>query len=289
MEYTPFFEIPLKQVSLLPIGWISDRFNKKVILLGGLATLALSYLGLIFVRGVVSLTVARIFQGVGFAAAGTTSLAITGELAPQKTRGNIIGTSNAARLLSSALGSVVGGLMLQRWGFASPYMMLFVLTTISGVPTYRYIKKDEKRIEGLAFNVHIANKRIQSISWFRSCYAFSVMLVRTYVPVFARLALSLSATQIGLILASEKLANMLLQRYSGKISDRIGRFSMLFLGGLLYGAGAVFIPFQNGFWGLVGINLYWGWQIPFGSRRVWLFLPTRGAEAELLLRFRSGA
>ena len=245
-------------ITLLPIGWLSDRFNKKIILLSGLATLAISYLAFIFVNGVASLTVVRAFQGIGFAAAGTTCLAVTGELAPEEKRGKIIGTSNASRLLSSALGSVLGGWMMQNWGFAPPYALLFLLTTISGILTYVFVEEDETRITKFTFKIHAKNKRIQSISWFRTFYAFSVMMVRTYVPVFARLVLSLSATRIGIILAAEKLVNMFLQRYSGNISDRIGRFSMLFIGGSMYAVGAIFIPFQAGFWGLLAINGFMG-------------------------------
>ncbi len=256
MFTTSFTTVQL--VTLLPIGWISDRFNKKIILLVGLGTLALSYIGFIFVGGVISLTVARILQGIGFAAAGTTCLAITGELAPKETRGKIIGTSNASRLLSSALGSVMGGWMLQIWGFTLPYTLLVILTVVSGILTYVFVEEDESRIQGLTFKIHARNRRIQSITWFRTAYAFSVMMVRTYVPVFARLALSLSALQIGVILAAEKIVNMFLQRYSGKISDRIGRFSMLFLGGSTYAIGAIFIPFQKSFWALLAINGFMG-------------------------------
>lgn len=245
-------------VTLIPIGWISDRFNKKSILLGGLIVLASSYLGFILVDGVVSLTLARVIQGVGFAAAGTTCLAITGELAPKNERGKIIGTSNAWRLLSSAIGSVAGGWMFQRWGFTVPYLVLAFTTFVAALLTYLYVEEDESKVTEFAFKVHVTNKRIQSISWFRSFYSFSVMMVRTYLPVFARLVLSLSATQIGIILAAEKVANMFLQRYSGKFSDRIGRFTMLFVGGTAYAIGAVFIPFQSGFWGLLFINGFMG-------------------------------
>ncbi|MBS3793253.1 MFS transporter [Candidatus Bipolaricaulota bacterium] len=245
-------------VTLLPIGWISDRFNKKKILLGGLAVLATSYVGFIFVSGVVSLTVTRVIQGIGFAAAGTTCLAITGELAPEETRGKIIGTSNAWRLLSSALGSVAGGWMVQRWGFTIPYLVLAFATILSALLTYIFVEEDEARITGFTFKAHITNRRIQSLAWFRSFYAFSVMMVRIYVPVFARLALSLSAFQVGALLATEKLTNMLLQRYSGKISDQLGRFTILSVGGSAYALGAIFIPFQSGFWGLIAINGFLG-------------------------------
>lgn len=245
-------------VTLLPIGWVSDRFNKKKILLGGLAVLAISYFCFIFVNGVVSLTVVRVIQGIGLAAAGTTCLAITGEFAPAEMRGKIIGTSNAWRLLSSALGSVAGGWMVQKWGFTPPYLVLASATIISGVLTYVFVEEDESRITQFTFKTHLTNRRIQSLAWFRSFYAFSVMMVRTYVPVFARLALSMSAFHVGLLLATEKLTNMLLQRYSGKISDRLGRFSILAVGGTTYALGAIFIPFQSGFWGLMAINGFLG-------------------------------
>ena len=272
-------------VALLPIGWISDRFNKKIILLGGLVTLALSYLGFLLVDGVVSLTIARTFQGVGFATAGTTCLAITGELAPENNRGKIIGTSNASRLLSSALGSVLGGLMVQQWGFGPPYFLLFLLTTVSGILTYLFVEEDESRIEGITFHVHALNRRIQSIAWFRTLYAFSVMMVRTYVPVFARLALSLSAVQIGFILAAEKAVNMVFQRYSGKISDGIGRFAMLFLGGSMYAIGAVFVPFQRSFLALLAINGFLGLADAFREPASMALFADEGRESGIASSF----
>ena len=49
-------------LTILPIGWISDKYGKRMVLFWGLGILSVSYILFILVQGVYSLAIARAFQ-----------------------------------------------------------------------------------------------------------------------------------------------------------------------------------------------------------------------------------
>lgn len=245
-------------VTILPLGWLSDRYSKKSVLLWGTAVSVLAYVGFLLVTGVYSLTVARILQGIAVTAGGMSGLALMGEIAPPEERGRLIGTYNAVRNLSSGAGSVVGGWLYTQFGFSVPYWILIVITAVSVVLIYRYLPPDRTQIRGFTFGNVLRNRKIQAMAGFRLFYAFGVMMMRTYIPIYAGVTLGFNPVQVGSIIASEKILNMALQPYTGHLSDRWGRFPLVLAGGSLYALGGGVIAFQRSFLLLLALNAFLG-------------------------------
>ncbi len=245
-------------VTILPLGWISDRYSKKLVLLWGTIASLLSYILFMFVIDEYSLTAARILQGIAVTAGGMTGLALIGELVPHQQRGRLIGIYNAIRNLSSAVGSVVGGWLYIQFGFSVPYLLLIVLTAASVLLIYYRLPPDETSIAGFTYGLVLSNKRIQAMASFRVFYSFAVMMVRTYIPIYAGVTLGFNPVQVGSIIASEKVLNMALQPFTGHLSDRFGRFPLVLIGGVLYASGAFVIAFQSSFYLLFMLNAFLG-------------------------------
>lgn len=169
-------------VTTLPMGWLSDRYDKRLVLLLGLGMSLVSYVVFLIVDSAELLTLGRVCQGIGVTTAGITALAVVGEMSPKGQRGRQIGTLNAVRNLSSGLGAVAGGLLYTWFGFTVPYTLLMLLTVIAVALLWRCLPSDETRVTHHTFGPLVRNHRIQAMAAFRSMYAFAVMLVRTYVP-----------------------------------------------------------------------------------------------------------
>jgi MFS family permease len=134
------------------------------------------------------------------------------------------------------LTALLGASLLGVWGFTDP---------------------DETRVSGFAFRDLALNSRILTLTSFRAQYAMAVTLTRTWVPIYvgvsaARGGLALSAVAVAIVLAAEKLTNMLCQPYTGRLSDRHGRALFVFVGGV-YGLVALPIPFAPTIGGVLGV------------------------------------
>jgi MFS family permease len=245
-------------LTVLPMGWVSDRYDKRLVLLLGLVSSVAAYIIFLFVDSVQMLTFGRILQGLSMSMAALTVLSLVGAMAGEDERGKRIGTLNAVRNLSSGIGSIAGGWLYGLFGFAVPYTLLIIMTIGAILLTLRYVPRDETRVRGVTFAPLVRNQRIQAMAAFRVSYSFAVMLVRTFVPIYVGVTLGLTALQVGIVIAAEKLVNMAGQRYTGIISDRRGRFPLILLGGGLYALGAGLIPLQTTMLGLCLVNAFLG-------------------------------
>ena len=239
--------------TVIPVSYLGDRFDKRFILVGGLALAALVYglfpfvdssWGFVFVRGL---------QGVAATVAGLLGLALVGQLARDTERGTTIGTSNAWRFAAAIGGSLSAGFLYDRFGFDAVFGLLMVICSAAALAVWLWVDPDETTTEGFAFADLAMNRRILTITSFRAQYAVAVTLVRTWVPIFAGVAAAKGglgynaaingATAVAVVLAVEKFTNMLAQPYTGSLSDRLGRARFVFIGGLCYGLVALVVPF----------------------------------------------
>ncbi|MDT3433936.1 MFS transporter [Haloarcula sp. 1CSR25-25] len=239
--------------TVIPVSYLGDRFDKRSILVGGLAMAALVYglfpfvdssWGFVFVRGL---------QGVAATVAGLLGLALVGQLARDTERGTTIGTSNAWRFAAAIGGSLSAGFLYDRFGFDAVFGLLMVICSAAALAVWLWVDPDETTTEGFAFADLAMNRRILTITSFRAQYAVAVTLVRTWVPIFAGVAAAKGglgynaaingATAVAVVLAVEKFTNMLAQPYTGSLSDRFGRARFVFIGGLCYGLVALVVPF----------------------------------------------
>ncbi len=244
-------------VVVLPLGWLSDRIGKAVILRWGLAVNILAYILFLFVRTEQGFVLARVIQGVGITAGAMTSLALVGELAGEHERGRLIGTFNSIRNMSGAVGAAAAGWMLGRFGFLAPNVVLIVVTgsALFLLARSRQIDAhDRARSREFTYGLLLQNAQIQAMMAFRVLYGFGVVMTRTYVPIYAGISLGLSPLFVGLIISAEQSMNMLVQRFTGSLSDRFGRLPMVSLGGILYAIGLVVLTTQEAPYALIAVN-----------------------------------
>lgn len=116
-------------VFLLPMGKLADLFGRKKIFMAGLVFFMLGGLlsGLSFSG--VSLIAFRLIQGLGGAMIFSTSVALLTSAFPPERRGQVLGINTAAVYTGLSLGPVVGGFLVQQFGWRS----IFFFTSSIGL------------------------------------------------------------------------------------------------------------------------------------------------------------
>jgi EmrB/QacA subfamily drug resistance transporter len=102
-------------------GSLGDLFGRRLMFLLGVATFALASAGCGFASNLYQLIIARSIQGVGAALLVPGSLAIISTSFDEKSRGKAIGTWSGFTAITTAIGPVLGGWLVQhgswRWVF----------------------------------------------------------------------------------------------------------------------------------------------------------------------------
>jgi MFS family permease len=236
-----------RTVAGIPVGWAADRYDKRAVLLASLLVIGASFAAFGVVSTTAGLVGARTLQGLGSVGVGMISLALVGDLATEGTRANAIGRYNAWRLAAGILGALGVGAAYDRVGLDPIFWVLVALAGLSIAAVWLFVDPDETRVSGVAYLDLAVNRRILTLTSFRAQYAVAVTLVQTWIPIYVGVAasrggLGLAAAAVGAVVAAEKVTNMLLQPYSGTLSDRYGRALFVLVGGGAYGLLAFVVP-----------------------------------------------
>src|ERR1700760_1038126 len=101
------------------LGWLSDRYGRKPVLLCSLIGSATGYILMADATSLTMLFLARILAGVAGASVGTASAYIA-DITPPENRSKRIGLIGAAFGIGFVLGPAIGGLLSQ-WSVLAPF------------------------------------------------------------------------------------------------------------------------------------------------------------------------
>lgn len=111
-------------VMLRPLaGRIGDRYGRRLLLIGGAATVAVSLAGYALAHGLATLAAARFVTGLGEAAFFVGAATMITDLAPPKRRGEAISYWSVAVYSGFAFGPAVGEFVQERWGYTTLWLV----------------------------------------------------------------------------------------------------------------------------------------------------------------------
>ncbi len=246
--YTSGFTLA-QTLAVIPLAWAGDRFDKRTVLLVVVGLGAAVYALFPLVDSSASFILIRALQGVAVTGAGLMTLSLVGQIAEMGTRANYIGKANAASFAASIFGSLGAGALYEAFGFGPIFAIIVCIIVLAWLGSFAFLERDETRIEGFPFTGLALNRRILTLSVFRFQYAFSVTLVRNWVPIFAGVTaaqggLAYGGLAVALTVTAEKFTNMCCQPFTGRLSDGHGRALFVFAGGGAYGLIALVVPFS---------------------------------------------
>jgi MFS family permease len=105
-------------------GWLGDRYNRRMLLAGGVALWSVATVGTAFSTDYSHMFFWRAILGIGEASYGVIAPALLSDLFPVKQRGRALGIYYLALPLGTALGYVTGGFVGARLGWRSVFFVV---------------------------------------------------------------------------------------------------------------------------------------------------------------------
>jgi len=103
-------------------GWLSDRFDTRVVLAGGLTlwSIATGLTGL--AQGFTTLLLLRVLLGLGECVTFPSCVRLLAQHTPEHVRGSANGILAAGQALGPTLGTLLGGLLMARFGWRAVFI-----------------------------------------------------------------------------------------------------------------------------------------------------------------------
>ena len=129
---------------LLVGGALGDRFGRRRIFLAGVLLFAAASLACAMSQTVQQLVAARAVQGVGAAMLVPGSLAVISAVFPPDERGRAFGTWAGFSGITSALGPLVGGFLIDRYSWAWAFAVNLPLAALVVAITWRHVPESRR-------------------------------------------------------------------------------------------------------------------------------------------------
>jgi MFS family permease len=217
----------------MPAGFLSRRYEKKIIMITGLILIAISSVTAGLASTYTLLIISRMIEGAGSALYVTSATILLTQIAGIEKRGRLMSLYTGMLLLGSVFGPSFGGGIALLYDIRAPFFSYAIIAGIGVLPTILLpnVESYENMSRG---DIQKSSMRdIWSIITYPSFLlatlaTFTLFFLRTgvritLVPLFADNNLGLDTGEIGLILTFAGIATASTMLPIGGISDRIGR------------------------------------------------------------------
>jgi MFS family permease len=245
-------------------GAWSDRVGKrKPFIQGGLAIMAAGTLGFVFSSRFIDLLVLRSLQGVGVALTIPAAVALLASASEKGTRGGSMGIYTTMRMLGLSIGPLLGGLLIDRWGFAPSFYggaafiflgMVLVQIWVADMPVTP--STQERR------SFHIIDRKLLSAGILGAGFASFVMAAgfSMIAPLEVQFneRLNESAFEFGIAFSALMVGRLIFQLPLGRLSDHIGRKPVILAGLLLMVPTTALLGYAGSTGQLIWLRLFQG-------------------------------
>ncbi len=243
------------------VGWLLDHIGRKPVLVAGNVVFAISPLLYALPRTVPGLIAVRLFHGVGIALFTTAGLTMVTDLVVDSRRGEALGLFQSAQLAAIALAPGLGALLVGTGGLLAliPAAAVAAAASLLVASLVRH-----PRQSGTARNtprlVHIARQ-----PGVLAAAVGAVVVGTSYagVTVFLPLVSPGGASRVGLFFLLYAVVSLIVRTPTGRLSDQIGRWTLLMPGVGLISAALLLIPWATSPLLMAGAALLYG--LGFGS------------------------
>ena len=233
------------------LGWLSDRYGRKPVLLCSLVGSAAGYLLMANAESLGMLFAARILAGIAGASVGTASAYIA-DITPPQDRSKRIGLIGAAFGIGFVLGPAIGGI-LSHFSVIAPFWFAAILSVLNAILMWIVLPEPERHAASRKGPLNLKDIFEQSGSWrlgiitityFIAIAGFAIVTV--IFPQVSHRRFELNQSQISYIFVMMGLIGAAIQGGGiGKLSKRFGDVNLAITGFGLMAASMMLMPFAS--------------------------------------------
>lgn len=229
------FLLPFTQVQAVVIGYLvsltitvviagrlGDRYGCKSMLIVGLVIFSLASLLCSVAPSLWILITARSFQGIGAAFLMTLAMALTRQTVSKSQLGRAMGMLGTISALGTALGPVLGGVLIALSGWQSIFGLQFILASIAIILAWVLLPNDCIRKQIPTLSSWQPDQNIKPNLMVNLLVASVMMTTLVIGPFYLSLGLSLDQMQVGLIMGIGPVVAILSGIPAGRLVDRWG-------------------------------------------------------------------
>lgn len=227
------------------LGRLADRRDRKIVLLIGLAAVAIAPLGYLMTQSIPLLIAIRAFHGLSIAAFTTGFSALVADISPPQNRGEVIGYMTLVNPIGMAVGPAVGGL-LQEWVGYTPLFLMSAGLGFVGILCLQLLDPPpfQAKSETIAqadsrFWRLLLSPRLRTPAIVLGLIGLAFGSLAIFVPLFIKA--SGIPLNPGLFYTAAAIASFLARIIVGPASDRLGRGRFISLSLVLYASSLVLL------------------------------------------------
>jgi len=209
-------------ITVVIAGRLGDRYGCKSMLIVGLVIFSLASLLCSVAPSLWILVAARSFQGIGAAFLMTLAMALTRQTVSKSQLGRAMGMLGTISALGTALGPVLGGLLITLSGWQSIFGLQFILASIAIILAWVLLPNDCIRKQIPTLSSWQPDQNITPNLMVNLLVAAVMMTTLVIGPFYLSLGLSLNQIQVGLIMGIGPVVAILSGIPSGRLVDRWG-------------------------------------------------------------------
>ncbi len=244
-------------------GWWSDRSGRRRLLVSGLVLQSAVALGYLFLPGPSGLIALRFLQGIAAAFIRPVSLAVVGDIAPERREGSAMGTFDISFYAALAIGPVLGGIVHDASGFRGIFFCLFGLCLLSLVTALLFVREHGEE-KGVAAPTRLdwaelgKSRTLIGLCGFIFARSFGIAYFVIFLPILMNGTLRLTGPEIGAVMGANTIVTALLLRPMGRLSDRVRRDRLVAAGGVFAALSTLCLPHADTFPQLLALSVTLG-------------------------------
>lgn len=274
------FMTMVPQIALLVlspfIGGLEDRYGRRPFLLLGFAGLVVTNTAYLFTHSMAAYTVIRLIQAIVCVGIIPATMGILADVVPERQRTRRISLILAGHAGGMALGPVLGGFLLQRWGTAAPFgtsaflnlvVLCFVCTMLPRISPARIHHLEvvprrqaltRKRVELMILSLMLPLSFLAGLLVLDFVSAFGRTFVEPQQALYLYKVLKFTPVQFGLLMSSRGLTMLLGQLILSRWGDNVSKRAVIVMGILSHALFLFSLPFTHQFAVLFLVSLFAG-------------------------------
>lgn len=223
----------------IPSGLISDRFGRRIPLLGGLILLAGSSFLLYWSNSPLQMAAIYLLFGMGLSAFSPTLMSYVADVTPPEVLGQAYGWYTMALYGGMTLGPAAGGFLGTALGLRPVFLVsgaliiIMFFVALLFLPRHPANNRSGKASQAImpALLGLMGNRKLLAclVATVGGCLGFGMFV--TFMPLYI-LSHGMTTGDVGFVFATQALANALSRLPTGRIYDRVADRSLLVTGGL---------------------------------------------------------